>query len=722
VTGVLTAGYVRRGAVSAVLAFDACGFLGSLAELRRTPAVYPDGIVWSIVPLWGVALAFGLVTSRKHAPRGAVAIFAAVSVGALALHPWIYSPTSGSTAYPPLFHGAVLGITGATILLPIRAAVSLAACYGVWVGVLRAPITNEAQAVIEAVIFTNGALVPAWGMRLLDRAAGDVERRARRAAAAREELMRSQRLSAQQEQWRSHVHDKVLGALRLVAREEGPKIPAEAKSMARDGARVLVGLIGASPAGSPGTQLRAFCSDLGLTAQIDVSGEVGDAVVQMSLLGAAREALTNVARHAHTSRVDIHGCLGPERARLIIQDEGVGFDLNSMPTDRLGVTEGIQQRMSRVHGQGKVSSQPGVGTTVELNWARSRKEDRGLNWRESLFLPATGFATVATLAQVAMGAVFVNAFSRSDVVVLAMILAPLSTAALALAPKRWRAVHAVALAVVILTPPVLAWHLTSPTESDWRFWFCGVFDAALAALSFRRHWATGIGVCFLLMALVLAAQWHQGRPEPTLVFTAFLAPLAAATFAALGRIALTQATSAVNTHDWDHERATAAVWDARERLLRTHRRFEALHDAVARTLAEIEGGQDLQNDLRDRCRQLEAGLRDRLLSGDLIDDVLAGRIAQARGRGVLVEAGAVGEIDQYADPFRQVAGLVLARAQTGDTVHIRWRPCGREVGHVTFVGPWRARGVRIEDFDGTAEGIHAEVTTDEGSMIIELAH
>jgi signal transduction histidine kinase len=80
----------------------------------------------------------------------------------------------------------------------------------------------------------------------------------------------------------------------------------------------------------------------------------------------AQEALTNVARHARASRVDVSlhmetGCL-----RLKVTDDGHGFQVPSISeTEALGLA-GMRERAVLVGGSLSVDASPGRGTQVVL--------------------------------------------------------------------------------------------------------------------------------------------------------------------------------------------------------------------------------------------------------------------------------------------------------------------------------------------------------------------
>ena len=83
---------------------------------------------------------------------------------------------------------------------------------------------------------------------------------------------------------------------------------------------------------------------------------------------AAREAMQNAARHAGDAQVFAEAGeddRGRTVAEVFVRDRGPGFDLPTVPADRLGVRESILGRMERAGGTARIRSGPG-GTEVHL--------------------------------------------------------------------------------------------------------------------------------------------------------------------------------------------------------------------------------------------------------------------------------------------------------------------------------------------------------------------
>lgn len=81
-----------------------------------------------------------------------------------------------------------------------------------------------------------------------------------------------------------------------------------------------------------------------------------------------QETLTNVARHAHASRVDVSLRLATGRARLQVRDNGQGMVTEEiLGAGSLGLL-GMQERASLLQGKLQLESSPGAGTVVSLDF------------------------------------------------------------------------------------------------------------------------------------------------------------------------------------------------------------------------------------------------------------------------------------------------------------------------------------------------------------------
>jgi two-component system, NarL family, sensor histidine kinase DegS len=119
--------------------------------------------------------------------------------------------------------------------------------------------------------------------------------------------------------------------------------------------------------------LRAFTGRTGIRA-----GFAGDAAVERLsseqktvLFRVAQEALTNVARHAQASRVEVTLRARDGVVRMEVRDNGKSFQVDRLAgkgRQRLGLL-GARERVRLIDGRFEVESAPGKGSTVRVEIA-----------------------------------------------------------------------------------------------------------------------------------------------------------------------------------------------------------------------------------------------------------------------------------------------------------------------------------------------------------------
>jgi two-component system, NarL family, sensor kinase len=87
--------------------------------------------------------------------------------------------------------------------------------------------------------------------------------------------------------------------------------------------------------------------------------------VEVALYRVCQEALTNAARHARASRVTVRLVATPEAVRLVVMDDGDGFDPSSATDDRHGIV-GMRERVEMLGGSLRIESSPEEGTRIEV--------------------------------------------------------------------------------------------------------------------------------------------------------------------------------------------------------------------------------------------------------------------------------------------------------------------------------------------------------------------
>jgi PAS domain S-box-containing protein len=117
---------------------------------------------------------------------------------------------------------------------------------------------------------------------------------------------------------------------------------------------------------------------VGVSADFIAHGHEGrerfSVAVESALYRVVQEALTNVARHAQASQVSVLLEQREQRVRLLIEDDGQGFD-PQQSTSRLGLI-GMRERLEMIAGTLTIESSLGEGTTlyVEVDKAETLAE------------------------------------------------------------------------------------------------------------------------------------------------------------------------------------------------------------------------------------------------------------------------------------------------------------------------------------------------------------
>jgi signal transduction histidine kinase len=81
--------------------------------------------------------------------------------------------------------------------------------------------------------------------------------------------------------------------------------------------------------------------------------------------------MVNAAKYGGDEPVQVYAEVEASKVFVSVRDRGPGFDLDTVPDDRMGVRESIIGRMRRNGGEARLRSAPGGGTEVELEMERS---------------------------------------------------------------------------------------------------------------------------------------------------------------------------------------------------------------------------------------------------------------------------------------------------------------------------------------------------------------
>ncbi len=109
--------------------------------------------------------------------------------------------------------------------------------------------------------------------------------------------------------------------------------------------------------------------------------------LEVTLYRLVQEAVSNARKHARATTVAVRLRFGAERVEAVVEDDGVGFDVEAARRqggDHFGLT-GMRERVDLLEGTLDISSQPGRGTRVAFSFPVARRIRRSLEEKSGLF-------------------------------------------------------------------------------------------------------------------------------------------------------------------------------------------------------------------------------------------------------------------------------------------------------------------------------------------------
>jgi len=219
-------------------------------------------------------------------------------------------------------------------------------------------------------LFTGIILLAARHAHSLDLAVAEAQGVAARTASSIARDREQTRLDAL-------VHDEVISALYYASTGDA----ALGDSVRRQARHALVELERLrAPEGSAthidplsfAKRIRAIVTEISTTVTCVVTVERADPVpadVAAAFAEATAEAMRNSLQHAGAAVRRVVATIGERSIVIEVADDGVGFDPDSLPPHRLGITVSIRGRVTAVPGaQVTITSTRGDGTTVRLEW------------------------------------------------------------------------------------------------------------------------------------------------------------------------------------------------------------------------------------------------------------------------------------------------------------------------------------------------------------------
>ena len=314
-------------------------------------------LVWSGITLWLSYRAPNQLGAVVYLAVDFVITFGVLVSPDLAGSADFYGGYPVSSIFMAVYATGLPGAVAATVMVT---AVALWRAIG--------PRSTEAVfGLITSVVVYPFIAVPAtWAVGVLRRTD-----RLRREAEAALDAERAERIRAEERaELAAHLHDSVLQSLALIQRNpnDHDEVRAIARRQERDLRLWLSGAV--SDDSSFADAISQVVSDVEERHRVAVELViVGDATVDArleSLLGAAREAIVNAAKHSGAEVVSVYAEIDAANAAVFIRDRGAGFDVDAVPTDRRGLAESIHGRMRRSGGSASVVTTVGRGTEVRL--------------------------------------------------------------------------------------------------------------------------------------------------------------------------------------------------------------------------------------------------------------------------------------------------------------------------------------------------------------------
>ena len=345
--------------------------VGDLPTWRRTAAVTAIAAMALLHVVAGRRL---IRRDREGRPAlvlilGQVALFAVASA-TVPLTTWLLF------ALTPLIFQLValrvaIGVVVATNLVPVT------------VDLWAAPEMIPMDALIAVISSVGGIWLGFWIVRVIEQSKGRgrliEELEASRAEVAR--LSHEAGVAAERARLAGEIHDTLaqgftsiitlLQAADPALRDERLALAVRTARENLAESRALIAALSPS-ALAPGSlpdsvrrQASRFQEETGTPATVRVTGAERPlpTAVEVVLLRATQEALTNVRRHAGAGEAAVVLAYTPDSVRLLVRDDGRGFVPGE--SDGFGLT-GMRVRAEQVAGTLTVRSDPAAGTTLEL--------------------------------------------------------------------------------------------------------------------------------------------------------------------------------------------------------------------------------------------------------------------------------------------------------------------------------------------------------------------
>jgi signal transduction histidine kinase len=350
--------------------------------IGESPMLAPWWTVMNIVLILGASVTV-IVSGAIGRPRSTTVSF--VLLAAVILFGALMAPfaaPAGTLTFDPWLNDlTVIGAAAAAAGLPVPAGIAyLVVTLAAFAGdamLLAQPALREvlllhhSQSLFYAALFTALAIASRRAGRMLDDAVRSAVADISTAAAA--EARRAQRRRVE-----ALIHDRIIVALLTFGRGDRAADDRASREASR-ALQAIEELEDPAPVGDPTVRelawrLQGMTTELDARIRFDYATGIGrvPARVASAAEEAMSEAVRNSLRHAgdRVSR-QVSVDVDERRVRVVVLDDGLGFEPTGVEPTRLGISEGIVHRMALVGGRAEVVSRRGRGTTVVLEWSPS---------------------------------------------------------------------------------------------------------------------------------------------------------------------------------------------------------------------------------------------------------------------------------------------------------------------------------------------------------------
>lgn len=347
-------------------------------------------VVTAIVLFSGIPLVLGAMSFRASIRLLRSLAIAHLVVGAVLLAAWVPSMVTDSLPgdrIPWLINTVSVATCLAALVLPARAAWAYLVAIAAGGGILRYIVYGGGDASLAVQDAIMIVLISGLMMALLQlalRAGREQDAAGLHAQDTAAHTAAASSLETQRARYHAFMHDDVLATLNAAARnvagaEEVTRGSARAALRKMDG--FMRGDVESATRGSGELEMlfrnaaRTSKIELHVNAvhtdgvDIDMPVEASDALAE-----ALTEAVRNSIRHADwpDRRIvhrNAHITITGSSVRIIVTDDGKGFQAHRIELDRLGIRVSILQRVNSQPGcRATVRSSRGRGTTVTLEW------------------------------------------------------------------------------------------------------------------------------------------------------------------------------------------------------------------------------------------------------------------------------------------------------------------------------------------------------------------